>query len=245
MSVTLETPSNFVNSTNSARDQPALGMRGVNNGVVVIGDSHRRVESHASSDSTEPNTSTKDKGNCSSGSTAGSRPRAACHSPRHARSNCKKQIQRATVAHAAPTSLAPVATPPTSVVATAISDAMNAYELRPKNRTVAGNTRRRHRPQHSPIRDANREVSSAASPRTFVESQPDVIVLHSRDAGSPALVDDGQFQGPPRLVSLETRHLPADIALFSSSWFWRIGGGLFETASAKFLRGLFVFPRFS
>jgi len=167
MSVTLETRDYSVNTTNSARDYPALGMRGVNNGVVVIGDSHRRAESHASSDSTEPNTSTNDNGNRSSGSTAGSRPRAACHSPRHARSQCKKRIQRATVAHAAPTSLAPGAMPHASVVATATSDAMNAYELRPKNRTVGGSTRRRHQPQHNPILDANDRQSSTASPRTL------------------------------------------------------------------------------
>ena len=142
-------------------------MRGVNNGVVVIGDSQRRVASHASSDSTEPNASTNDNGNCSTGSSAGSRPRVDCHTPRHAKSQCKKRVQRATVAHAAPTNLAPGAIPLAIVVATATSAATNAYELRPKNRTVGGSTRRRHQPQHSPIRDSNNEESSTASPRTF------------------------------------------------------------------------------
>jgi ADP-ribosylglycohydrolase len=142
-------------------------MHGVYNGAVVIGDSHRRAESHASLDSTEPNTSTNEIGNRSSGSTARSRPRAACHASRHAMSHCKKRIQRATVTHAAPTNLAPNAMASATVVATAASVAMNAYELRPKNRTVGGKTRRRHQPQHSPIRDSNNEVSSTASPRTF------------------------------------------------------------------------------
>ena len=167
MSVTLEIPGYSVNPTNSARDQPALGMRGVNNGVVVIGDSQRRVESHASSDSTAPNTSTSDNGNCSSGTTAGSRPRTACHSPRRARSHWMKRIQRAIVIHAAPTNLAPDAMPLASVVTAATRAATNAYELRPKNRTVGGNTRRRHQPQHRPILEANDDTSSTARPRTF------------------------------------------------------------------------------
>ena len=167
MSVTLENRDNSVNTPNSARDYPALGMRGVNNGVVVIGDSQRRVASHASSDSTEPNTSTNDNGNCSTGSSAGSRPRVACHTPRHAKSQCKKRVQRATVNQAAPTNLAPRAIPRASVVATATSAATNAYELRPKNRTVGGSTRRRHQPQHRPILDAKDAASSTASPRIF------------------------------------------------------------------------------
>jgi len=143
-------------------------MHGANNGVVVTGDGHRRAESHASSDLKEPNTSTNDNGNCSSASTAGVRPRADCYSPRHARSHWRKWIQRATVAHAAPpTNLAPGAIPLASVVVIATSAPMNAYELRPKNRTVGGNTHRRHQPQHCPIRDTDDEVSSTASPRTF------------------------------------------------------------------------------
>ncbi len=140
----------------------------VNNGVEVIVDNHQRAESHASSTSTEPNTSTNDNGNRSTGISAGSRPRAVCHSPRIASSPCKKRIQRATVAHAAPTNPAPAVIPLASDVATASSAATNAYELRPKNRTVGGSTRRRHHPQHSPIRDTNKGLSSAASPRTFL-----------------------------------------------------------------------------
>jgi|GEM_PF-2591536 len=77
-----------------------------------------------------------------------------------------KCTQRAIVRQTAPTNVAPPATVSSTAAAVATRTATNAYELRPKNRTVAGRTRRRQRPQHSPNRCSNQRPSPT-SPRTL------------------------------------------------------------------------------
>lgn len=200
-------------SGGSRRPATALGMRGVDNSVVVIGDSHRRAESHDSSTSTEPNTPTKDNGNCSSGSTAGSRLRAACHSPRHARSHCRQRIQRATVDHAEPTNVAPGAIPRASVVATATSAAMRhtSYDRRivPSAATPVADTSRNTVRFETQTTRRRRPLALEPS----AESRPDAIGLRSRLVGIRGAAFAPRDQRPCGTVTHETRHFPVIHAL--------------------------------